>query len=115
MSIAPPIIPQPEVIEQIKGLTSQKDQLLAHLRDVEEKARLIEVSLAENAALKAKVNELLDQSLGFFQEEWNRKSNYYPDIRAQSLTKISELINPPKKSSSTVVVTPPGGTPPKKA
>ena len=97
MSVVPLIIPQAQVIEQIKGLTAQKDQLNARLRQSEEKLRLIEHSLNENDALKAKVGELLDQSLGFFQEEWKRKSDYYPDIRAQSLLKLVELIIPPVK------------------
>ena len=97
MSYSPSVTAQAQDNEQNKGLTSQKDQLNARLRQSEEKLRLIEASLNENDALKAKVRELLDQSLGFFQEEWKRKSDYFPDIRTQSLLKLVELISPPLK------------------
>ena len=97
MSFSPPIIPQAQVIEQIKGLTTQQDHLLSQIRLAEEKLRLIQASLSENEALKARIHELMDQSLGFFQEEWMRKSEYFPDIRMLSLMKAVELVAPPTK------------------
>ena len=108
MSFVPPVTPQTQVVEQIKALTDQKVLLDSRLRHSEEKLKLIEASLSENENLKARVRELLDQSLGFFQEEWSRKSEYFPDIRSQSLLKIVDWVNPPKKVTGTPASAGPG-------
>lgn len=98
MSVVAPILPQDKVIEQVKGLHQQKTQLETHLRQIEEKLHLIEASLKENDQLKSRVHDLLKTSFHHFEEEWKRRSEYYPDLHLNLLTKIAELYAaPPKK------------------
>lgn len=97
MSVEAPILPQAKVIEQVKGLHEQKNQLQTHLTQIEDKLRMIEMSLSENDNLKKKVKELLAASHAHFMEEWKRRIEFYPDIRLASLQKLIEINAPAVK------------------
>jgi hypothetical protein len=85
------VVPQEQVAEQVKGLTEQRDKLLLQIEQLERKHQLIEASLAENGVLTERVKALLAESAALFEEEWKRKSTYYPDIWLAVLEKAAAL------------------------
>ena len=97
MSLKPPIITQDQLVEQVLHMGQQKQQLENTLALLQNKLKMIEHSLGENDQLKEKIKDLMAQSFGLFQEEWKRRTEFYPEIRLKVLEKNLALIAPPKK------------------
>jgi hypothetical protein len=81
----------PLTTEQIAALSleleKKKQALESSIVALRDKAHRIEVSLKENELIRQQAQELLNESLGYFQTEWTRKSEFYPEIRASILQK----------------------------
>ena len=97
MTFAAPILPQDKVIEQVKGLYQQRDQLAIQLDQLKKRLHAIESSLDENEHLKARVQELMDTSYQHFQEEWSRRNTYFPEIYLAKLEDMNAILSPPNK------------------
>ena len=97
MSLKPPVITQDQLIEQVQHMDQQKQQLDHTLSLLQHKLQMIEKSLGENDQLKHKVQELMEVSLNLFQEEWKRRTEFYPEVRLKILEKTVDLLAPPKK------------------
>jgi hypothetical protein len=97
MSVKPDTVTQAQVIDQVKGLGAQKYKLEVQIELMEKRLKLIEASLAENDTLAERVKTLLAESLSLFEDEWNRKTEFYPDIRLASMEQALIAIQPPKK------------------
>ncbi len=97
MSIKAEIVPQDTVIEQVKTLSLQNNGLETETEVMERKLEAIKASLAENESLKKTNQELLEQVLRLFDEEWMRRAEFFPDIRLEILTSSAALNAPPKK------------------
>jgi|GEM_PF-2515763 len=95
MSLKPQIIPQTHLVDQVQQMDQQKRQLENALDLLQNRLKMIESSLGENDRLRSQVQELADQSLGHFQEEWKRRTEFYPEIRLKELEKLLALIAPP--------------------
>jgi len=95
MSLKPQVIPQTQLVDQVQQMDQQKRQLENSLDLLQNRLKMIESSLGENDRLRSQVTELADQSLGFFQEEWKRRTEFYPEIRLKELEKLLALIAPP--------------------
>ncbi len=94
---AAPVLPQEKVVEQVKGLGQQRDQLRIQLEQMEYRLKSIETSLAENDQLRAKVRELLVASNKLFEDEWSRHFEFFPDIHLRAVEDMVNLLAPPKK------------------
>jgi hypothetical protein len=92
MSLKPPPLPTEQVAEQAHALQQQQAQLEQQRDVLENRLQSIESSLGENENLRKQVEVLMAESLSHSQEEWKRKSEYYPDIRLQILQKALELL-----------------------
>ncbi len=97
MSVKPTLISQDAVVEQVKLLQTQKEEMETQLDQLEIKLKHIEASIAENDSLKTKNKQLLEQSVALFQEEWKRCADYFPEIRLKVLSSSADLVAPPKK------------------
>jgi hypothetical protein len=97
MSTQPDTIPQEQVIEQVKLLTEQKQKLSNHIEQLELKGEQLEASLSENGNLAERVKALSNESLALFDEEWKRRTAFYPDIHVASLEQTLLIVQPPKK------------------
>jgi len=97
MSIKADITPQETVVDQVKTLLQQKSELDIQVDVLERKLEAIKASLAENEDFKTKNKELLETMMKLFDEEWNRRGEFYPDIRLEILTASAALNAPPKK------------------
>ncbi len=97
MNIKAEIIPQDTVVNQVKELLVQKDELDIQSDVLSRKLDQIKASLAENEDLRNKNKALLEQVLKQFEEEALRKAEFYPDIRLGVLTASAALNAPPKK------------------
>jgi hypothetical protein len=86
---------QDTVVAEVKELLARKAALETQAEVMGRKVDAIKVSIAENESLKKKNQELLSQVLNLFQEEWNRRGTFYPDIRQQILEKSASLNAPP--------------------
>jgi hypothetical protein len=91
MSLKPDAVTQAQVIDQVKGLGEQKYKIEVQIELMEKRLKLIEASLAE------RVKTLLAESLSLFEDEWKRKTEFYPDIRLASMEQALIAIQPPKK------------------
>ena len=78
MSLKPDVVPQEQVIEEVKGMTEQRLKLFTQINDIETKHKLIEASLAENDHIKERVKALLAESLSLFEEEWKTENRILP-------------------------------------
>ena len=97
MSLKPDIVAQALVIDQVKGLIEQKYKIEVQIGQMEKRLKLIESSLAENDTLTERMHALLAESLSLFEDEWSRRSEYYPDIWLASMEQALITIQPPKK------------------
>jgi hypothetical protein len=97
MSLKPDAVTQAQVIDQVKGLGEQKYKIEVQIELMEKRLKLIEASLAENDTLAERVKTLLAESLSLFEDEWKRKTEFYPDIRLASMEQALIAIQPPKK------------------
>ncbi len=87
--------PQDTVVAEVKELLAKKASLETQTEVMSRKVESIKASLAENETLKKKNQELLEEVLNLFREEWIRRGSYYPDIRQQILEKSASLNAPP--------------------
>ncbi len=97
MSVKAVLITQESVVDQVKQLETQKREMEVELEQLENKLRSIEASLAENEQLRTKNQDLLNQTLQNFEEEWNRRSSHFPDIHRKILESAAALVATPKK------------------
>ena len=97
MTFTAPVLPQDKVIEQVKGLSQQRNQLKSQLAQLEAKLQSIESSLGENDQLKAKVHELLTASYKNYEEEWKRHFEYFPEIHLRAVNDMVAILKPKKK------------------
>jgi septal ring factor EnvC (AmiA/AmiB activator) len=97
MSIKAEVVSLETIATQTKELQAQKASLETKVDVLDRKIENIKASLAENEDLKKKNQELLEQVLKLFDEEWSRRAEYYPDIRLSILTSSAALNAPPKK------------------
>jgi hypothetical protein len=97
MTTKPVLITEEMVAEQAKLLATQKAELEITLDQLEIRLRSIEASLAENENLRNKNQEFLTRVLQNFEDEWNRRSDYFPDIHLRMLESTAALVAPPKK------------------
>ena len=97
MNIKAEIIPQDTVVDQVKTLSKQKEELEVQVDVLERKLEAIKASLAENDDFRSRNKELLEQVLKLSEEEWGRRAQLYPDIRLEILTSSAALNAPPKK------------------
>jgi len=95
MSVKPDVVPQATVVEQVKGLSEQRYKLTIQAEQLEHRLKLIEGSLSENDQLSERVNALLAESLGLFEEEWKRRATFYPDLWLGTLEQALMVIAPP--------------------
>ena len=97
MSVKAILITQESVVDQVKQLETQKREMELELEQLGNKLRSIEASLAENEQLRTKNQDLLNQTLQNFEEEWNRRSSHFPDIHRKILESAATLVATPKK------------------
>lgn len=97
MSTQAVLITQEAVVDQVKLLETQKAEMEVELEQLENKLRSIEASLAENEQLRTKNQEMLNQTLQNFEEEWNRRPSHFPDIFLKTLESAAALVAAPKK------------------
>ena len=98
MTFKPEIVPQTQVVEEIRGLTDQREKLRVQAEQLEHKLKLVEASLAENDHLAVRVKELMAESLALFEDEQKRKSEYYPDLWLSAMEQaLIAVVPPPKK------------------
>ena len=99
MTIKPLAIEQDAIVDQVKELSSEKNNLEVQIEVLERKLENIKASIAENEDLKTKNKILQEQVLKQFEEEWKRRAEYYPDIHLAILMKAAALnaAPPPKK------------------
>jgi len=97
MSIKPSLVTQEAVVEQVKLLQTQKDELEVQLDQLEIRLRGIEASLAENEQLRTRNQELLTQVLQNFEDEWTRRAEFFPDLNRRILESAATLVAAPKK------------------
>ncbi|NDG85915.1 MAG: hypothetical protein EBX52_12880 [Proteobacteria bacterium] len=97
MNIKAEIIPQDTVVDQVKTLSKQKEELEVQVDVLERKLEAIQASLAENDDFRNRNKELLVQVLKLSEDEWGRRAQLYPDIRLEILTSSAALNAPPKK------------------
>ena len=97
MSTKAVLITQEEVVDQVKLLETQKAEMEVELEQLELKLRNIEASLAENEQLRSKTQDLTNQTLQNFEEEWNRRASHFPDIYLKTLESAAALVTAPKK------------------
>ncbi len=90
------IIPQEAVVDQVKTLSKQKDELEVHAEVLERKLEAIQASISENDELRNQNAALMEQTLKLFEDEWGRRAQFYPDIRLEILT-VSAALNAPQK------------------
>ena len=94
MTLKPEIVSQTLVIEQVKELTDQRYKLNVQIEQLENRLKLIEASIAENGELAGRVNALLAESLGLFEEEWRNRSALFPDLWLSTLEQSLLFANP---------------------
>jgi hypothetical protein len=97
MNFKPDIVAQPLVVEQVKGLIEQKHKLSVQVEQLEHRLKLIESSLSENDQMSERVKVLVAESLSLFEEEWKRKSEFYPDLWLASLEQALVQVAAPAK------------------
>jgi len=78
-----------EIANQILLLQESEKSVVVELVKMRDKIKSLEDAMAENHLLRETVAKLYSESFSFWEEEWARKTTYFPDIIANILDRFN--------------------------